>query len=134
MPTPSCIMIHHTAVSFQKNPDQFKATNLYHQRKWNQKSSLGYYAGNHYEISDKGRVRQARTDGEVAVACWQKKMNDGHCLHICLDGNFDEEKPQPLQIYALRDLLRKLAKKYQISSDLIYFPVILPKNLVLASI
>jgi N-acetyl-anhydromuramyl-L-alanine amidase AmpD len=121
MSKPLCMMIHHTAVSVQKNSDQFKATNAYHQKKWNQKSSLGYFVGYHYEISALGKIKQARKDGEVSVACWQKKMNDGRCIHICLDGNFDTENPRPPQIYALRDLLRKLAKKYQISSDFIYF-------------
>ena len=121
MSKPSSIMIHHTAVSLEKNSDQFKATNTYHQIKWNQKSSLGYYVGYHYEISGIGKIKQARKDGEVSVACWQKKMNDGRCVHICLDGNFDEEEPLPPQIYALRDLLRKLTRKYSISEDSIFF-------------
>lgn len=121
MVKPSCIMIHHTAVATTKNPDQFKATNLYHQTKWNVKSSKGFYNGYHYEIAANGKIRQARQDGERSVACWQKRMNDGHCLHICIDGNFDIEEPKPKQIYALRDLLRKLAKKYQILENFIYF-------------
>ncbi len=114
-------MIHHTAVSYTKNSDQFKATNLYHQKKWGSKSSLGYYNGYHYEIAANGRIRQARQDGEPAVACYQQKMNDGRCLHICLDGNFDSEKPKPRQIYALRDLLKGLVKKYSILKDNIVF-------------
>ncbi len=118
---PSSIMIHHTAVSINKNPDQFKATNLYHQKKWGVKSSKGFYNGYHYEIATNGKIRQARQDGEISVACWQKRMNDGRCLHICLDGNFDLEKPKAEQMYALRDLLRKLAKKYKIESNYIFF-------------
>ncbi len=121
MKQPEYIMIHHTAVSYTKNSDQFKAVNLFHQRKWGIKSSLGYYNGYHYEIASSGRVRQARKDGEEAVACYQKKMNDGRCLHICLDGNFDSEDPLPRQIYALRDLLKKLVKKYDITRDNILF-------------
>lgn len=121
MVKPSCIMIHHTAISITKNPDQFKATNIYHQIKWSVKSIKGFFNGYHYEITANGKIKQARVDGERAVACWQKRMNDGRCIHICLDGNFDLEKPKPEQIYALRDLLRKLAIKYQISKDFIYF-------------
>lgn len=121
MKIPTYIMIHHTAVSTQKNPDQFKATNNYHRLKWNIKSSLGYYIGYHYEINSDGKVRQARADGESSVACWQKKMNDGRCIHICLDGNFDHEQPAPLQVYALRDLLRKLVLKYKISKTQVIF-------------
>ncbi len=121
MKIPEYIMIHHTAVATAKNPDQFKATNNYHRLKWNLKSSLGYYIGYHYEINVLGRIRQARVDGETSVACWQKKMNDGRCMHICLDGNFDKDEPAPHQIYALRDLLRKLVFKYKIPKTHIVF-------------
>ena len=118
---PSCIMIHHTAVSYEKNPDQFKATDAFHKKKWNARSSLGHYAGYHYEIAKNGRLTQARRDGEVSVACYQDYMNDGHCLHICLDGNFDRESPSPEQVYALRDLLRLLCERYSIDEDNIRF-------------
>lgn len=114
-------MIHHTAVSHEKNPDQFKATDAYHKKKWNIKSSLGFYAGYNYEIAKNGQVRQARRDGEMTVACYQKNMNDGRCLHICLDGDFDHEEPAPEQIYALRDLLRRLVAEYSIKPEHIYF-------------
>jgi len=114
-------MLHHSAVSYSKNSDQFKANNKYHQAKWNFKSSLGYYLGYNYEISKKGKVRQARMDGERTAACYQQNMNNGQCIHICIDGNFDQEKPQPKQIYALRDLLRKLSNKYGISHKNIVF-------------
>jgi len=118
---PKFIMIHHSAVSYQKNSDQFNANNNYHKSLWNFKSSLGYYLGYNYEIAKNGRVRQARADGESTAACYQMNMNDGRCIHICLDGNFDIEKPQSSQIYALRDLLKKLCKKYLIKKEDIFF-------------
>ncbi len=118
---PIYIMIHHTAVSHEKNPDQFKANNSYHQSMWNFKSSLGFYLGYHYEISKAGRAKKAREDGEPSAACYQKNMNDGRCLHIAIDGNFDIEKPAPAQIYKLRDLLNEKVKEYSISKDQIVF-------------
>ena len=121
MKTPKWIMIHHTAVSYDKNPDQFKATNNYHFNKWKFQSSLGYYIGYNYEISKSGRVRQARADGEETAACTQHDMNNGICIHIALDGNFDVEKPANNQIYALRDLLRTLSAKYGIPADQVQF-------------
>jgi hypothetical protein len=121
MKTPEFIMIHHTAISTHKNPDQFKATNNYHRLKWNIKSSLGYYVGYHYEISAGGEVRQSRRDGEPSVACWQKNMNDGRCVHICLDGNFDTDQLPPVQVYALRDVLNNLVDKYKINKNHIFF-------------
>ena len=108
------LMIHHSAVSYDKNKDQFKANNNYHNGLWNFKSSLGFYLGYNYEIAKNGRVRQARKDGEQTAACYQENMNNGRCIHICLDGNFDNEKPQPAQIFALRDLMRRLVKEHSI--------------------
>lgn len=114
-------MIHHTAVSITKNKDQFKANNEYHRAQWNFRSSLGYYLGYNYEIAYNGVTRKAREDGEQTAACYQSDMNDGRCIHIALDGNFDTEKPQPAQIFALRDLLRELASEHGVEKDNILF-------------
>lgn len=113
------VMIHHTGTSLSKNKDQFKATNNYHRGKWNFRSSLGYYVGYTYQISGRGRVRKARRVGETTAACYQKSMNDGRCIHIALDGNFDIENPTPPQIFALRDLLIELHNKYKISKGML---------------
>lgn len=115
------MMIHHSAVSFKKNPDQFVANNEYHRKQWNFRSSLGFYLGYNYEISSTGKIRQARADGETTAACYQKNMNNGQCIHICIDGNFDYEKMKPVQVYALRDLMKKLSKKYNIKDCDIWF-------------
>ncbi|MCF7819864.1 MAG: N-acetylmuramoyl-L-alanine amidase [Candidatus Pacebacteria bacterium] len=121
MKKPEYIMIHHSAVSYDRNSDQFEANNNYHKAQWDFKSSLGFYLGYNYEIAKNGKVRQARADGETTAACYQQNMNDGRCIHVCLDGHFDNEKPQPAQIFALRDLLRKLVDKYKIKKDNIIF-------------
>lgn len=130
---PSCICIHHSAVSLDKNADQFVANNEYHRAKWNFISSMGFYLGYNYEISGAGKIRQARADGEKTAAAtqsWATRfcfptytgwMNDGRALHICLDGNFDIEKPTPPQIYALRDWLRGKCKQYGIPKGNIWF-------------
>ena len=114
-------MIHHTAVSYQRNKNQWKATNNYHKSLWNFRSSLGFYAGYNYEIAKNGLVNQARADGETTAACYQKSMNDGRCIHIVLDGHFDIEKPYPNQIYALRDLIRVLVMEHKILKSNIVF-------------
>jgi hypothetical protein len=119
--TPKYIMLHHSAVSRALNADQWEANNRYHRDKWDFCSSLGFYLAYNYEISSRGRVRQARADGERTAACYQRSMNNGQCIHVCLDGNFDEEKPTVAQIYALRDLLRSLAGKYGLGKEAIVF-------------
>ncbi|MCX6795795.1 MAG: peptidoglycan recognition family protein [Candidatus Falkowbacteria bacterium] len=118
---PRFIMIHHSAVSYMANADQFEANNNYHKAQWNFKSSMGFYLGYNYEIAKSGFIKQARQEGEQTAACYQENMNNGQCIHVCLDGNFDIEKPAPEQIYALRDLLRGLVKKYGIKKDNIVF-------------
>ena len=114
-------MIHHTAVSYEKNSDQFIANNNYHKSMWEFKSSLGYYLGYNYEIAKNGKVYKAREEGEKTAACYQADMNSGRCIHIALDGNFDTEKPFPAQIYALRDLMRDIVKRNNIKKENITF-------------
>ena len=121
MKKPSMICIHHSAVSNDKNRDQFIATDNYHKEKWGIKSSLGYYVGYNYFISANGRLYKAREEGETTVAVYQNDMNDGRAVHVCVQGNFDTEKPYPEQIYALRDLLKDICKRQGISSDKIVF-------------
>jgi len=105
------LMIHHSGISYDKNPNQFEANNRYH-KKWNFKSSLGFYLGYNYEISKDGITRQARRDGERTAACYQQGMNNGKAIHICLDGNFSIEYPTREQEIALTKLLKELQLKY----------------------
>jgi len=118
---PQYIMIHHSGVSYEKNEDQFYTNDNYHRAKWNFKSSMNHYLGYNYEISKLGKIRQARKDGEKTAACYQADMNNGKCIHICIDGHFDNEKPYPQQMYALRDLLRELTEKHGINKNNILF-------------
>ena len=107
------IIIHHTAVSYDKNPDQFQATNRYHEKKWGDdvKSSLGLYGGYHYEIAKDGTVRKFREESEIAAAAYQKSMNH-LAIHICVDGNFDEEHPTPEQMKALESLVADIKSRH----------------------
>ena len=121
MKKPTYIMLHHSAVSYDRNSDQFEANNNYHKSQWEFKSSLGYYLGYNYEISKSGRLRQARADGEKTAACYQQNMNNGCCIHICIDGHFDNEKPAPEQIITLKKLLQDKMKEHNIQREGIVF-------------
>ena len=120
MKTPTFIVIHHTAVSYDKNPDQWSATNNYHQQKWNIISSLGFYGGYNYEIAKNGSVKQFREDGAVTVAQYQKNLNDGRAISICLDGNFDVELPTPEQASTLARMLQEKMDQYGILAENIF--------------
>lgn len=114
------VIIHHSAVSYKKNSDQWHATNNYHkikfkpyENKWKAyKSSLGFYNGYHFEISMRGVERQARKIGETCAATYQQNMNNGQAIHIMLDGNFDIEYPTKEQEKTLIRLLQMILKKY----------------------
>lgn len=127
MKIPQFIVIHHTAVSWKKNPDQANATNNYHKNKiWGYTanktpirtpvSSLGFYGGYNYEIAADGKVTQFRKDGETTVAQYQQNMNDGRAISICIDGFFDLEDPTPEQRAALKTLVSEKMAFYGIPS------------------
>ena len=105
------ICVHHTAVSYKVNHDQFNAVNEYHKQKWGMKSSLGYYGGYNYIISAAGIVRQYRKDGEETVAAMGHNFDSLHCA---LSGNFDHELPTEAQKEALKSLLRRLIALYSV--------------------
>lgn len=104
------IFVHHTAVSYAVNPDQWEQTNVYHRdERQFPISSLGLYVGYNYEIAKDGTVRQARKDGEETAAV---KGYNFCSLSICLDGNFDIELPTPMQVMALKNLLKQKSAQY----------------------
>lgn len=105
------IIVHHSAS--KRDTTSFEQINQYHKQKWNFKSSLGFYAGYHYFIDSNGRVTQARDDNEEGAHCKGYNNNIG----ICLAGNFNDEKPADEQIFALRDLLRRLTTKHNLTAN-----------------
>jgi N-acetyl-anhydromuramyl-L-alanine amidase AmpD len=111
---PKNLIIHHSASLNSGNADQFKAIDNYHRSK-------GYGGcGYHYVIIPSGRIYGARAEDKVGAHCYQKGMN-ALSIGICLTGNFDVEKPTDKQIFALRDLMKGLTKKYSISKNNIWF-------------
>lgn len=114
MKTPQYIFIHHTAVSYKKNPKQWPATDAYHKGK-------GWGGGGYnYEIAADGSVHQFRKDGSITAAQYQKSMNDGRAISICLDGNFDIEDPTPEQMAAVKKLIEEKMEAYKIPKQNVY--------------
>lgn len=111
MKIPTHIIIHHTAVSYDKNPDQWKATDNYHKAK-------GWGGGGYsYEISKVGGIHQFREDGAVTAAQYQQNLNDGRAISICLDGNFDIEIPTIEQTATVAKLIKEKMQKYNIKPE-----------------
>ena len=111
---PKYIIIHHTAISRNLNKKQFDAVDRYHR-------NLGWgKIGYHYMIEPDGLIRRGRRDDEVGAHCKEQSMNF-RSLGVCLTGNFDVEEPTNYQIFALRDLLQFLCRKYKITMPSILF-------------
>jgi len=119
MNKPENIIIHHTAVSREKNNAQLEAVNNYHKKLGFPKSDLGYYCGYQYFIEPDGKRIQARENNDVGAHCSQQSMNY-KSIGICLTGNFDEEEPTNKQIESLQKLIVRLMKKHGIPESNIY--------------
>lgn len=103
------LVIHHTAVSYTKNPDQLVATNNYHKQKWNSISKLGYYVGYHYEIAADGTYTQTRRTDESGIHVVGHNFDS---IGIAMDGNFDLELPTEKQVNTLTNLLVELHAEF----------------------
>jgi len=108
---PTHIVIHHTATPRDKTT--FKAVNEYHKKKWDFKSSLGYYCGYHYFIETDGKITQARANDEMGAHCKADGMNH-KSIGIGLTGDFTKEVPSDAQLKSLEKLVLDLEKKYNI--------------------
>lgn len=114
------IILHHSASP--KINTTAKDINQWHKtRNWGtilkpiyltKQSSLEFWAQYQYVIETDGLTIQCRKDDEIG---WHTGGDwNTNSIGICLCGNFEIEKPEDKQIFALRDLLSGLCKKYNI--------------------
>lgn len=110
MNRPSWIIIHHSAVSYSLNPEQFDAIDRYHRSKgW---GGIGY----HYMITKNGEVRKGRYEDKVGAHCYQKGMNY-KSIGICLAGFFDHEDHTSQQMESLKTLVQDVRARHGISTE-----------------
>ena len=112
------IYIHHTAVSYEKNPNQAKQTNQYHKDQFGMESSLGYFVGYTYEMNAMGEILQARKDGEEQAA--QRGYNK-ESISICLDMDGDAEYPTRTQLLSLKNFLIDKMREYNLTLEDVKF-------------
>lgn len=107
MNRPQNIIVHHTLVSREKNPNQFEAVNDYHVRKgW---GKIGY----HYLIEADGTIKKGREETDEGAHTKEERMNY-RSIGICLTGNFDAEEPTLEQCKALHSIITQIKSKYSI--------------------
>ena len=100
------IVVHHEAGS-----NGFYGVNEYHRKLWNFRSSLGFYIGYQYYIDKTGKTWQGRADNETGAHTIGQNDNS---IGICLEGNFNNVRPTPPQMIALKNLINKKMTEYSI--------------------
>jgi len=97
------IVLHHSAVSRDKNDNQFDAIANYHKEKW-----WGDKTWYHYLIEPNWEIKKWRDESEMwAHTVWYNDM-----IWICLTGHFDEEEPTEEQEVALTKLVREIKERH----------------------
>lgn len=110
---PKNIIIHHSGVSYSKNPNQFQAIDKYHRDKgW---GGIGY----HYLIEKDGTVMSGRPENESGAHTKQSMMNY-FSIGICFTGNFDMEEPTEEQKLSALTLIKRIQSKYTIRNKNVF--------------
>ena len=100
---PSMIVIHHAA---------HPSANILDVHRWHkQKGWSGF--GYHFYIAKDGQVCRGRPENTMGAHC---KGYNKISLGICLQGNFQVEKVNKIQLNALTELCQYLRDKYNIST------------------
>jgi hypothetical protein len=102
------IIVHHSLVSYDKNPAQYEAIRNFHLRKgWGDKT------GYNFVIEKLGKTEVGRSLNSAGTHTKQQKMNLVG-IGICLSGNFDIEDPTIEQCKSLYKLINDLMKDHGI--------------------
>jgi N-acetyl-anhydromuramyl-L-alanine amidase AmpD len=116
------IIIHHTAVSYDKNPNQFEATNNYHKTRnfgttsspaYPHASKLGFYVQYHYMIEKDGKVIKCADESEIKWHASNYDINK-RSIGLCMTGNFDIEYPTKEQLRSLNSLILEIKTRHNI--------------------
>lgn len=107
------IIVHHSFTS--KNLDFEKtlgSISQSHKERLHQPiSKTGLYIAYHYVIGGKGEIRQTRLDDEIGYHASNWPVNQSS-IGICLLGAFDTETPNPVQLFALRDVIKSIKARH----------------------
>ena len=109
---PTKIIIHHGGGWLD-----FAGVNAYHKKKWQFRSSLGYYAGYTLFIERSGKIFRARADNEEGA---HTKGFNRRTIGIGLMGNGVEKDFTSQQYKELEEMVDELSDKYDISKSQIY--------------
>lgn len=109
---PTSIIVHH-----EWGSNGFWEVDEYHRQLWNFKSSLGHYIGYQYYVDKTGKVWRGRADDEEGAHTIGRNQDS---IGICLEGNFDLQRPTALQMISLKNLILKKMTEWAIKPDQIF--------------
>lgn len=95
------IVIHHTASTAKETVEQIHNFHI-NNNGW---AGIGY----HFYIRKDGTIYRGRPEKYIGAHC---ENYNSVSLGICLEGNFEIEKPTEKQIQSVTDLVKYLRKKY----------------------
>lgn len=118
------IIVHHSGGT-DANPMQDSSNytvqmcNNDHKKRFNMRSSMGWYVGYHYFIDKKGVLIQTRDDQEEGAHCVGYNNHPGdpvskRSIGIHLSGNFDATDPTKAQVDTLTALLKRKLLEHKI--------------------
>ena len=112
--------IHNTGVSYSDVKNQLWAVNNYHRKKFNMKSSLGFYVSYNGFIDGDGTFTQTRLIGDETAAivghnCDKPQTCD--TIHFCIAFNGDKEVLNQAQRKTLKRLYKGDIKLRTLSLD-----------------
>ena len=106
----SYLICHHSAIKNSDNAHQFNAVKRYHIGKgW---GDIGY----HFFIESDGKLCIGRNVGTVGAHCRDSGMNY-KSIGICVQGNFEVERPTTKQLDRFKRLILSLRKKYGVPNS-----------------
>ena len=111
------IVCHHSVTPTGQDDNKSEASfNANHKGRGFPQSKNGWYIGYHKVIYSSGEIRTYRDDDEVGAHCKEATMNY-KSIGICLEGNFDDEKPTVEQCKSLLAVISELQGKYHIPDN-----------------
>lgn len=121
--TPKYILIHCSDDSYRNCSDQLQKIDSYHRERGFPKSSLNYWVGYHYLITD-DKEYKCRADTDEGAHCNQHQ--DGISMNfqsigVCWGGDGDIEYPTPIQYGLLQKRVWALQDKYNIPDERVKF-------------
>lgn len=111
--TPRSIVIHHTAIDYNTNPDQHDTVGRIHQRQGYSKGCFGVHNAYHFTVGASGHVKQSRCLFERSQHTSNQEIKFDS-IGIVLGGNFEHNELTRPMVKSMNDLIDMLQDEFNI--------------------